>query len=107
MDWHTRYKQQANWTRDLRNYLFEHTEIKTAKRALEVGCGTGAILGEINIQSLHGLDLQLAALLRPARDDRGQARRGRRVRILVEGHVDAHWVIDWIHCHTTCLRTNA
>jgi SAM-dependent methyltransferase len=63
MNWHARYTQQANWTRELRNYLFEHTGIRTAKRALEVGCGTGAILGEIQTQSLHGLDLQLAALM--------------------------------------------
>ena len=63
MNWHARYTQQANWTRDLRHYLFEHTGIKTAKRVLEVGCGTGAILGEVRTQSLHGLDLQPATLM--------------------------------------------
>jgi len=30
---------------------------------LEVGCGTGAILGEIRTQALHGLDLQPAPLM--------------------------------------------
>jgi len=63
MNWHARYTQQANWTRELRNYLFEQTGIKTAKRALEVGCGTGAILSEIQTRSLHGLDLRPAPLM--------------------------------------------
>ena len=44
MDWHARYTQQANWTGDLRHYLFEKAELARARRALEVGCGTGAIL---------------------------------------------------------------
>ena len=30
---------------------------------LEVGCGTGAILNEIQTQSLHGLDIQFASLM--------------------------------------------
>ena len=32
-------------------------------RALEVGCGTGAILNEANIKSLHGLDIQPSSLI--------------------------------------------
>lgn len=63
MNWHTRYTQQANWTHELRAYLFRRIEITKAERVLEVGCGTGAILGEIRTQALHGLDLQLAALM--------------------------------------------
>jgi SAM-dependent methyltransferase len=63
MDWHTRYTQQANWTHDLREYLFQRTGIATAERVLEVGCGTGAILGEIRTPALHGLDLQSAPLM--------------------------------------------
>jgi ubiquinone/menaquinone biosynthesis C-methylase UbiE len=63
MDWHLRYTQQANWTRELREYLFQRIGIATAERVLEVGCGTGAILGEIRTQALHGLDLQPAALM--------------------------------------------
>ena len=63
MNWHTRYTQQANWTRDLREYLFERTGLKTAQRVLEVGCGTGAILSEIQTKSLHGLDIQPASLI--------------------------------------------
>ena len=63
MDWHARYTQQANWTRELRNYLFERTGIETAGRVLEVGCGTGAVLKEVQTRSLHGLDIQPAALM--------------------------------------------
>jgi SAM-dependent methyltransferase len=57
MNWHDRYALQARWTRDLRAYLFEKAGLKTARRTLEVGCGTGALLSEITSPaSLHGLD---------------------------------------------------
>jgi len=63
MDWHARYLQQAKWTRDLRTYLFNKAGLDEASRALEVGCGTGAILSELPAHlSLHGLDLDPAAL---------------------------------------------
>jgi SAM-dependent methyltransferase len=63
MDWHARYLQQANWTRELRFYLFEKAGLSSASRVLEVGCGTGAILRELNTSAaLHGLDLDPAAL---------------------------------------------
>jgi ubiquinone/menaquinone biosynthesis C-methylase UbiE len=63
MNWHTRYIQQAKWTRDLRTYLFKKAGLDHASRVLEVGCGTGAILSELpNHITLHGLDLDLAAL---------------------------------------------
>ena len=63
MDWHTRYTQQATWTRDLRAYLFKKAGLNQARRVLEVGCGTGAILSElVTSASLHGLDLNPAAL---------------------------------------------
>ena len=84
MNWHARYTQQANWTRDLRNYLFDQVGLETAGCVLEVGCGTGAILNEIKTTSLtctavshrrargtnggvrrkcHGLDIQPASLM--------------------------------------------
>ena len=74
MDWHRRYLQQANWTRDLRTYLLQKAGLSQASRlhtaalqraslVLEVGCGTGAILTELpNHVSVHGLDIDSAAL---------------------------------------------
>jgi ubiquinone/menaquinone biosynthesis C-methylase UbiE len=36
--------------------------LKTARRVLEVGCGTGAILRELSTPVLHGLDLEAGSL---------------------------------------------
>lgn len=63
MNWHARYLQQASWTRDLRVYLFEKAGLNQARRVLEVGCGTGAILQELATPSApHGLDIDPVAL---------------------------------------------
>lgn len=62
-DWHQRYLQQATWTRDLRAHLFAQVNLAGARRILEVGCGTGALLGEMQVPPiLHGLDLHFAHL---------------------------------------------
>lgn len=64
MNWHDRYVQQAGWTRDLRNFLFDKAGLKSSQHILEVGCGTGAILSELNSPaSPHGLDLDAGALV--------------------------------------------
>ena len=64
MNWHTRYTQQANWTRALRSYLFEQTGLRNASRVLEAGCGTGAILSELpEGPAIHGLDIDHEALV--------------------------------------------
>lgn len=64
MNWHARYLQQAGWTRDLRRYLFAQAGLENARRVLEVGCGTGAILADLPpLPALHGLDLRPASLI--------------------------------------------
>ena len=63
MDWHSRFLQQAAWTRELRAYLFDCAGLTRAQRVLEVGCGTGAILSGLAIPAaIHGLDLEYARL---------------------------------------------
>jgi SAM-dependent methyltransferase len=59
--WHQRYLQQALWTKDLRAYIFKEIGLNESSRALEVGCGTGAILSQIDFP-VHGLDIQLASV---------------------------------------------
>lgn len=63
MNWHARYLQQAAWTHNLRLYLFDKAGLGRARRVLEVGCGTGAILAGLKVKAaLHGLDLAREAL---------------------------------------------
>ncbi len=64
-DWHSRYQQQASWSRDVRQYLFGKTKIGPDEKILEVGSGTGAVLNilskEISCQ-LFGIDIDLPSL---------------------------------------------
>lgn len=63
VDWHARFTQQAGWTKDLRSYLFRRAGLGQARRVLEVGCGTGAILeGLPAAAAIHGLDLEAARI---------------------------------------------
>jgi SAM-dependent methyltransferase len=70
MNWHDRYAQQATWTRELRKYVFDQCDWPAARRVLEVGCGSGAVLedsaatgcGKPRHPELHGLDIAFAAL---------------------------------------------
>jgi SAM-dependent methyltransferase len=57
-DWHKRFMQQAEWTRDIRKYLFDKIHLDNAQRILDVGCGTGAITREFPKNGIiHGLDI--------------------------------------------------
>ena len=110
MNWHTRYTQQATWTRDLRAYLFEKAGLANAQGILEVGCGTGAILRElVTSASLHGLDINPLSL----KDCRVHAPKA----ILVEGNalslpypnesfniVYCHFLLLWVRDPLQALR---
>lgn len=61
MNWHKRYRQQADWTEALRSYIFEQIKLDQSTRMLEIGCGTGAILERMQTPT-HGLDLRFASL---------------------------------------------
>jgi ubiquinone/menaquinone biosynthesis C-methylase UbiE len=64
--WHNRYQQQARWTINLRRYLFDRAGIRLSNRVLDVGCGTGVLLEEINQISkcsIFGVDIDNNSIL--------------------------------------------
>jgi SAM-dependent methyltransferase len=64
-DWHDRFTRQARWTHDLRRYLYERAGMRSARRILDVGCGTGVLAAEMpryTQASIHGLDINPAHL---------------------------------------------
>ena len=100
MDWHERFRQQAGWTRPLRDYLFTRAGLKSAQCVLEVGCGTGAVLQELDtLATLHGLDID--------RDRLAEAHLNTPAACLVQG--DAHSLpyaggtFDITFCHFLLL----
>jgi SAM-dependent methyltransferase len=65
-DLHRRYIQQAGWTQHTRRFLLGLAdELPENPRILEVGSGTGAVLGDLEVKSdrLHGLDIQHSSLV--------------------------------------------
>jgi ubiquinone/menaquinone biosynthesis C-methylase UbiE len=62
---HRRYTQQAGWTAHLRRHIFTRAGLPNARRVLEIGCGTGAVLESIQHKStsIFGLDIDQASLL--------------------------------------------
>jgi SAM-dependent methyltransferase len=46
-DWHQRYLQQAQWTQNMRTYLYQKASLEHASRILDIGCGTGVLEQEL------------------------------------------------------------
>jgi SAM-dependent methyltransferase len=62
--WDKRFSQQATWTKDLRDYIFEKANLPNKAQVLEVGCGTGAFLKEIpNKLVKFGIDFDFNRLI--------------------------------------------
>jgi SAM-dependent methyltransferase len=105
--WHDRFVQQARWTAELRRCLLERLGYSQARRVLEVGCGTGAILISLAQQSASGarrfgLDIDRAYLSLAARHAPSA--------LLAQG--DAHQLpyacasFDIVLCHFLLLWVN-
>ena len=103
MNWHNRYSQQAQWTRDLRAYVFNKINLNESCRVLEVGCGTGAILSEWpKGKSIHGIDIDPDALI--------QSRQHVAFANLIRGNAlqlpYADHSFDVLYCHFLLLWVN-
>lgn len=64
--WHRRFSHQAEWTSQVREYLFGRALPQDGGTVIEVGCGTGAVLSRLPTSARRfGLDID-AAFLRHA-----------------------------------------
>lgn len=102
MDWHIRFEQQARWTQDLRRFLYDRAGLNRARRVLDVGCGTGVLLSELEERceaAVFGLDI--------ARDHLIMAIRNTQSTFFIQG--DAHVLpyatqsFDLAYCHFLLL----
>jgi ubiquinone/menaquinone biosynthesis C-methylase UbiE len=65
-NWHNRFSQQARWTEQVRRYVFQALDLYTARKILEVGCGTGVVTRSLQtyaLAQLYGLDIRRDFLL--------------------------------------------
>ncbi len=64
-EWHTRYRQQARWTQDLRDYLLPRLDFHHQTSILAIGCGTGAVIQDLvkrTTGDIYGGDIDIEAL---------------------------------------------
>jgi len=61
-DWHDRFTIQAQWTKALRLYFFDMLRTQSSDKILDMGCGTGALLQDLQSLSpaeIYGADISL------------------------------------------------
>jgi len=64
-EWHNRFDLQAGWTEGIRQHLFSRAGLGDADLVLDVGCGTGVLMGEISQEARTrqiGIDINLQYL---------------------------------------------
>lgn len=63
--WSSRYKQQATWTRETRNFILNQILLPQHSNILEVGCGSSAVLDEFTQldHKTFGLDIDIQILI--------------------------------------------
>jgi len=61
-DWHDRFTIQAKWTKALRLYFFDLFKTQPSDKILDMGCGTGSLLQDLESLSpaeIYGADISL------------------------------------------------
>ena len=64
--WHFRYQQQAEWTREIRRYLFSQAGVAYDDHLLDVGCGSGAVIQALaadGYSRISGIDIHFSLLV--------------------------------------------
>jgi len=63
-EWHNRFRIQASWTSSVQHYLIDQISNLNQVKAIEIGCGTGAILHNLSnsFSKLYGLDINFSYL---------------------------------------------
>ena len=107
--WHTRYRQQAGWTKNTRKYIFNKSGICPDDFLLEVGCGSGALLETLEdagYKNLAGIDRDLNTFLSQKISNPSACADGLRLPFQDASfdHCLCHFYLMWVSNPLTALR---